>query len=254
MRVLLLPILIATLQAQAPPDPAQLQQLISRARTSAMRFEGRLPDFSCTKTTVRWEDSSGSGKKWKLRDTLEESVSFASNGNTQMKLLRLDRTPITRDRKFLGGVVEDDLLRAAIVPEELFGEKAEAQFEWARWEMRQGRRIAVLRYYAKGFNYPDGKTRYELKITGQLYFDPASDEIVRIEAAHQGPPNYPFKDSGWEADFARVMLSDREIVLPIRGISRLTRGKGLYRNEFEFTNYRKYGADVVIHVDDDATR
>jgi hypothetical protein len=41
-----------------------------RARASAMRYEGHLPDFN----------GAGAGDKWKQRDTLEAAVAFGRNG------------------------------------------------------------------------------------------------------------------------------------------------------------------------------
>src|ERR1700691_4561046 len=77
----------------APPDAGQQQALIARIKQSAMRFQGQLPDFICTKLTDRWEDSSGTGKRWKRRDSLEETVYFAQDGRTTIKLLKLNGRP-----------------------------------------------------------------------------------------------------------------------------------------------------------------
>jgi hypothetical protein len=44
--------------AQPAPDAAALDALLMRMKASAMRYQGHLPDFSCTEITVRKEDSS----------------------------------------------------------------------------------------------------------------------------------------------------------------------------------------------------
>ena len=240
---------ITVLQAQSSPDSAKLQDLINRARASAMRYDGHLPDFSCTKITVRWEDSSGSGKEWKKRDTLEESVSFAGNGNTQTKLEKLNGVATNKSWAQLQGVRENKLLSGAIVPQEVFGPKAKTRFEWNRWETRAGRMTAVLRFHGIGENYPDGKTRYELQLTGDVYFDPLAGDVIRIEVSQQGPPGYPFKESGWEIDYAPVTLSGRELVLPVGGAVHGAWSKVLFRNEIQYRGYRKYEADSSIRFD-----
>jgi hypothetical protein len=240
---------ITVLQAQSSPDSAELQDLINRARASAMRYDGHLPDFSCTKITVRWEDSSGSGKEWKKRDTLEEFVSFAGNGNTQTKLEKLNGVATNKSWAQLQGVRENKLLSGAIVPQEVFGPKAKTRFEWNRWETRAGRMTAVLRFDGIGENYPDGKTRYELQLTGDVYFDPLAGDVIRIEVSQQGPPGYPFKESGWEIDYAPVMLSGRELVLPVGGAVHGARSKVLFRNAIQYRGYRKYEADSSIRFD-----
>jgi hypothetical protein len=240
---------MTSVQAQPPPDSANLQDLINRARASAMRYDGHLPDFSCTKITVRWEDSSGSGKKWKKRDALEESVSFAGNGQTLHKLEKRNGIATNMSRAQLQGMTENTLLAGAIVPQEVFGPKAETRFEWNRWETRAGRMTAVLRFHGIGENYPDGKTRYELQLTGDVYFDPLAGDVIRIEVSQQGPPGYPFKESGWEIDYAPVTLSGRELVLPIGGAVHGAIGKALFRNEVQYKGYRKYGADSSLRFD-----
>jgi hypothetical protein len=241
---------VTAIRAQAPPDPEQLQELINRARASAMRYQGHLPDFNCTKVTDRWEDSSGTGNKWKKRDTLEEAVAFGRSGQTLMKVLKINGEPSTRNRGRLGGVIEDSLLAGAIVPEGVFGRQAQAELEWDGWQMRGGRRIAVLDFRGKGVNYPDGKTGWELKVTGKLFFDPSTVDVVRIEVSQVGPPGYPFKESGWTMDYAPQVLSGRELVLPVSGVSHSTRGRTLFRNEIRYVDYRKYDTESSIRFED----
>src|SRR5580658_8928036 len=126
----------------AVPDAGQQQALLARIKQSAMRFEGQLPDFICTKLTTRWEDSSGSGKKWKQRDFLEETVLFAQNGRTATVLQKLNGKPTNRTHGNVGGVVEDGVVREAIVPASIFGPAANGQFAWSRWDTFEGRRMA----------------------------------------------------------------------------------------------------------------
>ena len=100
-------------QSAAPPDAAEQQELLRQIRASAMRFQGHLPDFLCTKLTQRFEDHSGTGHSFKLRDTLEESVVFSSNGQTAIKLVKLNDKLTNRPRfglRGIGGVIEDALL------------------------------------------------------------------------------------------------------------------------------------------------
>src|SRR5215471_21445705 len=74
--------------AQAAPDAAGLDALLMRIKKSAMRYQGHLPDFTCTEVTVRKEDSSGNGANWRTLDTLEELVSFASSGRVSKALVK----------------------------------------------------------------------------------------------------------------------------------------------------------------------
>lgn len=213
-----------------------------------MRYQGHLPDFSCTEVTVRKEDSSGKGANWRALDTLEESVSFASSGRVSKTLVKKNGRPTTSRKP--GGLIENAALSGAIVPRGIFGAKAQPRFDWDHWETQSEHRIAVIAYRALGENYPDGKTRYELKVTGRILFDDTAGNLVRTESSSVGPPGYPFGEVRLETDYAPVTIADRELILPIRAVMTTVRGKRLYRSEIRFSAYRKYQADSTIRFED----
>ena len=233
---------------QTAPDAAGLDPLLVRVKASAMRYQGHLPDFTCTEITVRKEDSSGNGVHWRTLDTLEELVSFASTGRVSKTLVKKNGRPTTSSKP--GGLIENAVLSGAIVPRGIFGAKAQPKFTWDHWETRSEHRIAVIAYQAVGENYPDGKTRYELKVTGRIVFDDTAGNLVRTESSSVGPPGYPFGETRVETDYAPVTISDREFILPIKAVVTTVRGKRRYQNEIQFSGYRKYQADTLIWFDD----
>ena len=234
--------------AQPAPDSAALDALLVRIKASAMRYQGHLPDFTCTEVTVRKEDSSGNAANWRTLDTLEELVSFATSGRVSKALVKKNGRPTTGNKP--GGLIENALLSGAIVPRGLFGAKAQPKFDWDHWETRSGHRIAVFAYQAVGENYPDGKTRYELKVTGRIVFDDTAGALVRTESSSVGPPGYPFGEVRVETYYAPVSISDRELILPTKAVMTTVRGKRRYQSEIQFSGYRKYQADTTIRFDD----
>lgn len=232
------------LLAQPAPDAAALDNLLERMKTSAMRYERHLPDFTCTEITVRKEDKSGKGANWRTLDTLEEVVSFASNGRVSKSLVKRNGRPATSGKP--GGLTENAVLSGAIVPQGLFGAKSHATFTWDHWEKASSRRVAVVAYQAVGENYPDGKTRYELKVSGRIFFDEAAGNLLRTESSNVGPPGYPLGEVRVETDYAPVTVADRELILPTRTVMTTVRGKRLYRSEIQFLSYRKYQVDTTI--------
>jgi hypothetical protein len=234
--------------AQPAPDAAVLKALLERMKANAMRYEGHLPDFTCTEVTVRKEDSSGSGANWRTVDTLEEIVSFASSGRVSKKLVKRNGRPTTRNGP--GGLTENAVLSGAIVPQGIFGPKSQPKFDWDHWETRSGRRIAVFAYQAVGVNYPDGKTRYELTVSGRVFFDDTAGNLVRTESSSVGPPGYPFGEVRVEMDYTPVTLSDRDLILPTRAVMMTVRGKRRYQSEMEFSAYRKFEAVSTIRFND----
>ena len=104
----------------------------------------------------------------------------------------------------------------------------------------------MIAYQAVGENYPDGKTRYELKVKGRIVFDDTVGNLVRTESSSTGPPGYTFGEVRVETDYAPVTVSDRELILPTKAVMTTVRGRRRYRSEIEFSGYRKYQADSTI--------
>ena len=107
----------------------------------------------------------------------------------------------------------------------------------------------MIGYRAVGENYPDGKTRYQLQVTGQIIFDDTAGDLVRTESSSVGPRGYPFGETRVETDYARVTISDRELILPTKAVMTTVRGKRRYQSEIQFSGYRKYHADTTIRFD-----
>jgi hypothetical protein len=61
---------------------------------------------------------------------------------------------------------------------------------------------AVLRFHGIGENYPDGKTRYELQLTGDVYFDPLAGDVIRIEVSQARATGLPIQRE-WMGDRLR---------------------------------------------------
>lgn len=239
-------------QTDAPPDAGRQQALLARIKQSAMRFQGQLPDFICTKLTVRWEDNSGAGKKWKQRDSLEETVFFSQSGRTATVLQKLNGKPTNRTHGNIGGVVEDGVVRDAIVPASIFGPLANGRFAWSRWETLAGRRMAVFAFKVAPLfkNYPDGKRGYPIGFHGLVYAGAEDETVMRLGVHVDGPSGYPFQESGWDIDYGPVTISGRELLLPVKAVARYRVDKLSSRNEIQFTGYRKYEADSTVTFGD----
>jgi hypothetical protein len=64
-----------------------------------------------------------------------------------------------------------------------------------------------------------------------------------------GPPGYPFTEVRVETDYAPVIISDRELILPTKAVVTAVRGKRQDKSEIQFSGYRKYQADTSIRFD-----
>ena len=237
--------LAAWLPAQPPPSADEQEFLSQRIRQTALRFRGQLPDFTATEQEVRWIDSSGMGK-WKKRDTLELQISFSQDGRTGVKLLKIDGKPAKRPYDRETGAKDPEFLHGAILPTHLFAPRPDPQFVWIRWDSLGGRRVAVLSFRAKPVTNVNG---FLLGFHGVVYADPADGMPLRLEVQTDAPAGFGFDESGWDADYAPVTLSGRELVLPVRAVTHYHGNKAQWKNEIQLSGYRKYEADSTVKFD-----
>jgi hypothetical protein len=238
----------------APPNAAEQARIVVALRKSAMRYQGQLPDFVCTKVTTRSVDPTGTGQHLKQRDVLEEHVAF-SGGRAVYTLLKINDKPTKKRHDNIGGMSEDGLLAMALVPAYLFGPRAPVSFEWLRWDTIDGKPAHVIQYQVQPSvtNYPDGKTPYLLGFYGLAWVSASDNSLIRIEEHDDAPKWYPIENGGNTMDFATVNISGTPFLLPVRGATFGRIGKASWRNEMEFTNYGKFQAETSIKFEDSGT-
>jgi hypothetical protein len=226
--------------SDAPPTAAEQQALTEKIKWTALRFRGQLPDFICMEIETRGEGTEG---KLKKHDSLEMLVYFTQEGHTGIKLLKVDGKPARKDYEKAGGAMDPEFLHGAILPTHLFGPKADPQFEWKRWDTINGRRMAVLAFRAQRVLQAQG---LPLAFHGLVYADPTDGMVLRLEVQGDVPPGSLFDETGWDVDYGPMRLSGRELILPVKAVTRFRRGKSVWRNEMQFTGYRKYEADSTV--------
>jgi hypothetical protein len=232
-----------TAAADAPLSADEQRALTEKIKRTALRFRGQLPDFICTEIETRWQNASSAGAKLKKRDSLEMLVYFTQEGRTGIKLLKVDGKPARKDYEKADGAMDPEFLHGAILPTHLFSPKADPRFEWTRWDTLGGRRMAVLSFHAQPVIQAQG---FSIAFHGLVYADPSDGMVMRLEMEVDAPPGYPFDETGWEVDYGAVTLSGRELILPLKAITHFRRAKSVWRNEMEFTGYRKYEADSTV--------
>ena len=114
---------------------------------SALRYQGEVPDFTCTELITRSEASAkippGTPPHWKVRDKLEEVLSFVE-GQENHTLILVNGKPTRYTHESLDGMRSDGLLQFVMVPNWIFGPLSQTRFDWVRWDKINGRRMAVF--------------------------------------------------------------------------------------------------------------
>jgi len=240
---------VALIPPAPVPDAAEQQAILARIAKGALRYQGEVPDFLCTESIARSEASAKTPERWKQIDTLEEQLTFVGGRETHT-LLRINGKSTRTSHEELEGMRSDGLLQFVMVPGWIFGSQVQTRFDWSRWETREGRSVAVF-----AFQVPPSIATHPLVnqsetflvgYHGLIYADPASGDMARLEAHMDAPKDFPFQEDAFEIDYGQVDIGGQPFLLPVKSVGWVREGKYLTRNEIEFGEYRKYGADATV--------
>lgn len=232
---------------------------------AAQRYQDELPDFICTLLTKRYEDHSGNGKKFKLRDT--DEVEFRLVGRVpHRQVLKVNNKPVHQE--ILTGFRSDSLLPiVGFLPDWLLGPDAKTKFDWARWDTQAGQRVAVfhldVRPWDSELTLRNNLGSTTVGLHGSMfvrtgfvqtgYADPAAGKVLRLELQLEVPRDgrMDVVESSFDLDYGPVSIAGQEFFLPVRTVAQIRTLQGiLSKNETEVVRYQKYAADSSVEFGD----
>ncbi len=234
-----------------PPSPAEQRKLVEELREYALNYDKTLPDFLCTQVTRRFYDPSGL-EYWVSADTITAKLSYFQR-KEEKKVLFVNNQYKDIDWEKLGGASSTgefgDMLR------EIFERDTEATFQWERWGKLRSKRTHVIRYNVQQ-SHSKWAIVYEKSMTirpaytGLIYADASNGMIIRVTLeALDMPASFPVQVARNQLDYDYTEISGSTFLLPLRAEVRMREGRLLIRNDIEFRNYRKFGADTSITFD-----
>ncbi len=234
-----------------PPSAAVQRKLVEDLREYSLNYDKTLPDFLCTQVTRRFYDPSGL-EYWINADTITAKLSYFQR-KEEKKVLFVNNQYKDIDWEKLGGASSTgefgDMLR------EIFERDTEATFQWERWGTLRKKRVHVIRYNVQQSNskwaivYEKSMT-IRPAYTGLIFADASNGMIVRVTLeALDMPASFPVQVAKNQLDYDYTEISGSTFLLPLRAEVRMREGRLLIRNEIEFRNYRKFGADTSITFD-----
>lgn len=237
----------------APPSVDDQRMLLSRVRLEALRYQRELPDFLCTQLTTRSVDSSGTGKHWKRRDTLEVEDVYVG-GFVNHKLIMMNGgAPRITYQQLTGFLSETVLHSVGFLPAWLFGPQATTQFEWVRESTLNGRRVQIFSVHLPSSGsklvISTQRNSFVAGVDGLIYVDAVAAVVRRFEIRMDLPPASAIQEGELDIDYARVAISARQFFLPVKFEVRARFGPSLVKNETEVVRYQKYAAETTIHFD-----
>jgi hypothetical protein len=231
-----------------PPSAAEQRQLIQELREYALNYDKQLPDFLCTQVTRRFYDPSGL-EYWVSADTVTAKLSYFQR-REEKKVLFVNNQYQDIDWDKLGGASSTGEFGALL--REIFEPGSEAVFQWERWGTLRGKRNHVIHYRVAQRN-SQWTISYEKvqSITpayeGRIYAEAGTGLVTRVTLeALDIPASFPVQMARTQLDYDYATISGNTFLLPLRAEVKMREGKLLIRNDIEFRNYRKFGADTSI--------
>lgn len=230
-----------------PPDAVEQERVLASARDYARDYSKKLPNFICTQVTRRYEDPSGL-EFWQSQDTVVEKLSFFEQ-KEEYKLLFVNNRAFTGTRERIGGTVTRGEFGTRL--KEVFDSKSEAKFEWERWATLRGKRMHVFRYLIAQ-ERSEYSVQYGTSVTvpgygGLVYIDRDTLVVMRItQEVNQMPVGFPINSILAILDYDFIKVADNEFVLPLKASTIARMSKQLFKNDVEFRNYNRFGAEATI--------
>ncbi|HYP06243.1 MAG TPA: hypothetical protein VER03_08390 [Bryobacteraceae bacterium] len=231
-----------------PPDPAEQARVLEAAREYARDYSKKLPNFICTQVTRRYEDPSGL-EFWQSQDTVVEKLSFFEQ-KEDYKLLFVNNKAFTgQTRERIGGTVTRGEFGTRL--KETFDPKSAADFEWERWATLRGKRMHVFRYSIdqdrSEYSVAYGNTVIIPGYTGLVYIDRETLAVMRITLeVRKTPSNFAISHILAVLDYDFTKVGSQEYVLPLKASTVARMGRALFKNDVEFRNYNRFGAEATI--------
>jgi hypothetical protein len=230
-----------------PPDSVEQTRVLAAARDYARDYSKKLPNFICTQVTRRYEDPSGL-EFWQSQDTVVEKLSFFEQ-KEEYKLLFVNNRAFTGTRERIGGTVTRGEFGTRL--KEVFDPKSEAKFEWERWATLRGKRMLVFRYVIAQ-ERSEYSVQYGTSVTvpgygGLVYIDRDTHAVMRItQEVNEMPVGFPINSILAILDYDFIKVADSEFVLPLKASTIARMSKQLFKNDVEFRNYNRFGAEATI--------
>ena len=237
----------------AAPDAAEQWRTLERARRVALGYVGSLPDFICSESIQRYQNTKGS---WELKDTVELTLTYFGH-QEDYHVVSINGRPSLGAYDEIGGAISRG--EFGTILREIFDPASAAEFNWDHW--------TTLRHHPAHvywFRVPRERSEYHIAfgqynrfqrsvVVGQhgfIYVDQDTGKVLRVLAdADSFPDGFAVRSSSTHIDYDAVEISGRSFLLPIKAEVRMATRDIRTRNAVRFHGYRKFGSESSISFD-----
>ncbi|GEM_PF-989328 len=245
---------VSPIPVEAPKvatQPEQLDPLIEKAREIALEFAETLPNYLAKQVTTRF---AGNGKKdrWDAQDNFTADVVYQDGKESYRNVLlngkpakgKIEQTGAWSRGEF--GTTLRDLMSPATN---------------AKFKLRGNTTISNRRAKLYDYVVEQESSHWQIGVPGQTYFpsykgsvwiDIETSRVMRIEMqGRQIPQAFPVDavESAVEWDFVKIGASSYLVPVHAETLSCLRSMGQCSKNVMDFRNYRKFGAQSELILD-----
>jgi hypothetical protein len=245
-----------------PPSSEEQGAILDDVRDYVLNYSRNLPDFICTEVEHRlaaprpggrYGGRAGSEPSYTEQDTITSRLSYF-NQKEEKKPILIGSRPAQTAYENLGGSTSTGDFGTML--NDLFGRRAQAHFEWARWATLRGRRTLVFTFRVQqsnsnfSLNVKDLKAEVIVGYTGEVFVDKETHQVTRLfEVAENIPVDFPIRHAQERLDYDYADIGGKQFLLPFRGEVQMESSDVFSKNLLDFLHYKKYSADSEITYD-----
>jgi len=245
--------LLSQQTARSPLMNQEQNEILDRVRAYASSYISQLPNFICVERTRR-KLAEAKGKPYKTVDELEDKVSFVEGRETYVRLplqtigKRNEKRGFTPKFEVRGEF--GTLMRAVLVLDH-------ASFSWLGWDHTGNARTAVFAYRVSKDQSTTavtngGTDRAIVAYHGLVFAEPENGAVLKLRADVEDiPERFSFSKAGSELSYGAVEIAGKSYLLPVTSVYSGLSTAGLFRNESEFRDYKKFGSESSIKFGDE---
>jgi len=233
----------------ATPDSGEQKGVLADATDYVINHESSLPNFICTQVTRRYEDVAARGV-WRPIDIIVEKLTYFEH-KEDYQVVELNGRPASVPHNQLHGASSSGEFGS--VMKGIFAPGTETQFTWQSWFTLRGRRMHVYAYSVRASrsNYhiviPNQSVDLAAAYHGLIFIDSRKHFVHRITLHADGiPAALPVQDVSLALDYEYTRIGDSDYLLPLTFELRSREGNVLIKNDVDYEDYRKFGADTTI--------
>jgi hypothetical protein len=240
-------------EGEAEAEAIRKLDLIQRAQIAAFQFNDSLPNFICDQTTSRYE-SKTIKPDWKLKDRVELELMYL-NGREDYRNIRINGKLLKKGSPEESGSWSLGDFGTTLV--DVLSTSTDAKFT----KRSTSDRIAGIETAIYDFTVEKANSHWEIRFDGSLkpaykgtlYIDPQTARVLRIEKqSRRMPTTYAIDTVEMTVEYGWVEIAGQKHLLPVDSVN-LACHRDTFncsKNEIQFKNYRKFGAESSISTTD----